>query len=258
MDARYQEAMDRAFQHLHETFVIPEISARKAKGSLPDPFVLVAAQVIMYPDRRPYEVRLNSEVRAVASPIFKPGVAPKELNEVVLMDEIEGFHWLELTDAEDPNCGHATFIRVGPGRGDWFWSFDFRYNRGHARRHYEGAKQFLSCAEVALQKGHLFAFVDNLFSCVELTAKIKVLSHADPKFVEHTNHKAIWTRFSAFAHPDLGNVPSEQREAFKTLSNMRSDARYDQQVALTKEQAAQLFQIVSKMLDDAAQEMSLI
>ena len=64
----------------------------------------------------------------------------------------------------------------------WHISFDFRYDRELAAKHFSLAREFLDSAGESLDKLRLSPFVDNLFSACELSAKAKLLGFPDPAF----------------------------------------------------------------------------
>jgi hypothetical protein len=199
---------------------LPELERRRAAGTIPNPYELRAAQVLFYPDERPTEVRLNEEVRVLARVKFKEGVA-KEKGEPIFHHEIDNCELLQLPGTEDPNCGHLTLLRLA---GSWSLSFDFTYNKGRSKELLQTAKEFLDTAEHALEKGHLRAFTDNLFSAAELTVTVFLITSPRPGERSDMNHKGIRSRFSWFAK--LGNVGTSSRETFNSLASARLQARY--------------------------------
>jgi HEPN domain len=181
---------------------------------------LRAAQVLFYPDERPTEVRLNEEVRVLARVKFKEGVA-KEKGEPIFHHEIENCESLQLLETEDPNSGHLTLLRLA---GSWHLSFDFTYNKGRSKELLQAAKEFLNTAEHALEKGHLRAFTDNLFSAAELTATVFLITAPRPGERTDMSHGRVHSRFNQFAR--LGNVGTSDRETFNSLASTRTRARY--------------------------------
>jgi hypothetical protein len=101
-------------------WIEPEVAQRQASGTLPKPFELRAAQVLMEIDR-PRQVRLNEEVRAVISARAQRTIQKGEPVSEADIDDIEEF---TLTDT-DPNAAHITMLLH---RGVWRIGFDFRYN----------------------------------------------------------------------------------------------------------------------------------
>ena len=53
-----------------DIFILPEIGRRKEAGKLEDSFNLRGAQVIFFADGKKPEIRINSEIRAIASVKF--------------------------------------------------------------------------------------------------------------------------------------------------------------------------------------------
>lgn len=147
-----EEARRRTFEHAMELWFEPEIRRRQDAGLAPKPFPLIAAQVIIYPDHRPHEVRLNEEVKAIATPHMKEGksLTPGQL---VYEDDVDGISDFSLADTDDPDCGHFTIAII---RGRWFGSFDFRYNKHKCSILLAAAQEFLK-ARQRLQKKVVFA-----------------------------------------------------------------------------------------------------
>jgi uncharacterized protein (UPF0332 family) len=85
------------------------------------------------------------------------------------------------------------------------------------------AEEYLSVAGGALQAGALSAFVDNLYSAMELLAKAELVLSAghDP----HTRkHSTIRAQFNKWGH--LGNVEAEHVRLLNDLGRLRPKARY--------------------------------
>jgi HEPN domain-containing protein len=215
-----EEAFQRTFTHAMELWFEPEIRRRQESGAAPKPFPLHAAQVILYADTRPHQIRLNEEVQALGEMKLKDGVS-KLKGEPVYLSEIEEIPSIRLPDSEDPNCGHFTLFLLG---GRWYGSFDFRYNRGKAVEFLAAAEEFLATASHALSKGNNRAAVDNLFSAAELAAKAYVVTTPLPGDGDLRTHGRIHARFNMFARQ--GNVDADHRKTFNALSEARTRARY--------------------------------
>jgi len=216
-----RELYERATKQFLDLFAFPEIKRRQEACTLPDPFELLAVQIIFFADGRSPDVRLNSEVRAHTKMKLRHGVS-KNVGDPIFSDELEGLEELTLTDSEDPDCGHATIVRVNDMV---FLAFDFVYNKALSAKHIASGDQFLRAAEASLQRHDMSAFVDNLFSAAELYARAILLTvGASPQFREKASHKAIHSRLNRFAA--LGNIDQSQASAFNTLSRLRGPARY--------------------------------
>lgn len=159
------EVSGRALQQFMDIYVLPEIGRRQELGLLDKPLNLRAAQIIFFPDRRTPEVRINSEVKAIGEVKLKDGVTKKP-GEAVFESEREGLGKINLTDEDDPDCGHATMVKLG----------DFRYNKGLSREHIGRAEEFYAAAKFSLDKGNIAACFDNLYSAAELAAKAFLLT----------------------------------------------------------------------------------
>ena len=158
---------------------------------------------------------------------------------------------MEITEKEDPDCGHATLVRI---QNSWIIAFDFRYNKGLARKHVDTAKQFYDSAEFAFNRKNWSSCLDNLFSAAELAAKAVLLLIADPIFAKKVKHGGIQHRYNKFA--DLGNVQQKYRDALNKLFGLRASARYLKgDIQLSEEEIKGLLESVKKMIDDATERI---
>jgi len=242
----------RVFDQFMDLFVTPEVKRRFETGKSREPFSLRAAQVIFFPDGRRPQVRLNSEIRAIGKVKLKQGIS-KKAGEPTYEHEVEGLNEVNLTAEDDPDCGHATLVRIGDS---WTIAFDFRYNKALSRKHIVAARQFLESAEFSLSKKNLSPFADNLFSAAELVAKSILLSMSDPRFRRKATHRAIQNRFNRFA--SLGNVKPVYRETFNRLSVMRDQARYLKgDVSISEDECRRLLDIVRSMMEEASHRVGI-
>lgn len=213
-------ARKRTFDHAMELWFEPEIRRRQEQSGAPKPFPLRAAQVIIYPNDRPNEIRLNEEVEAIGNMKLKDGIT-KTKGEVVYLHEVEAVPAIQLPKTADPNCGHFTLLLIGD---QWYGSFDFRYNKGKAAELLAAAEEFFQTGSAALAAGRLRAAIDNFFSAAELAAKAYVLSSPLPGDSESKSHSLVHKRFNMFSQH--GNIETEHRKAFNALSAARANARY--------------------------------
>ena len=238
------EIGQRFFQQMMDIFIVPAIEERQASGDISRPFPLRSAQVIFFPDGRKPEVRLNEEIKAIGQVKMRAGVS-KNAGDPISEQEIEGLQSLSLPEKEFPDCGHATFVRFGES---WISAFDFRYNKVMSRQHLNTAIQFLMAAEYASEQEHWSAFIDNLFSAAELTARATLLMMPDKRFREKASHKAIQIRYNNFA--DLGNVAPEHIAAFNKLYGMRDKVRYlKQPFTVSSDEVSTLISAVKEMIE---------
>ena len=247
-----KEFSRRLFEQFMDLYVAPEIKRRQQVGELDKSFSLRAAQIVFFPDGRKPQVRINSEVKAIGKVKLKPGIS-KKAGEDIFEHEVEGLEVINLTEEDDPDCGHATLVRIG---NSWIIAFDFRYNKALSAKHIEAAKQFWKSAEFSFKQRNWAPFIDNLFSASELLAKSVLLSMPDPKFRKKTTHKAIQMKFNRFA--DLGNVQPVYRETFNKLSGLRDRARYlKKDVTISEREASNLLDTVEKMIRDASRRIEI-
>jgi len=237
------EFQQRVLSQFLDLYVIPEIVKRQEMGELERPVALRAAQVVFSPDGRKAEVRINSEVRVLARPVLRSGVA-KDVGDVVFPHEIEGFEQFWLTDQDDPDCGHATLLNI---QGVWFIGFDFRRNKDLARKYLVVAQQFYEAAEFSWNRRNWSSLVDNLFSAAELAAKAELVQ-VFWSLRKSRRHTAVHDQYNRYAK--LGNVPCEFREVFNRLTQLRNRARYlEAELSLTEEEAESMLVVVKAMIE---------
>jgi len=241
-----EEFGHKVFEQFMDLFVTPEVKRRQKNGELDTPLDLRAAQIIFFSDGRKPQVRINSEVRALGKIKLKPGISKKD-GDPIFEHELESLGEIKLTEENDPDCGHATLIRIG---GRWTIVFDFRYNKALSKKHIETAEQFYDAAEFSFNQNNWPPFVDNLFSAAELLVKSTLLSMSDHKFQKKATHRAIQIGYNKFA--DLGNVKAVYREIFNKLSGLRDRARYLKgDISISENEARRLLNIIKKMIKDA-------
>lgn len=236
-----------ASRQILDLFVLPEVERRQDAGVLPRPLALEAAQVIFFPDGREPEVRVNTEVRISIGIAFKPGVE-KRPGECILAEEIEGIAECKLRDGDYPDCGHATLFNID---GRWTLAFDFITNKDTARKTLDVAGEFVQAARYSFAENNMCAFVDSLYSGVELTAKSLLLTKiGDTSLRQKTNHRAIHQRCNR--HTRYGLIAASYAELLNRLSNLRGGARYlDKPFTLTHDDGVKMLRVAEKMLMEA-------
>lgn len=241
------------FNQFMDLYITPEILKRQETGELEKPLNLRAAQIIFFSDGRKPQVRINSEIRAFAQVKLKSGIS-KKAGEPIFEHEVEGLKEIHLTEGDDPDCGHATLVRIGDS---WIIAFDFRYNKAFSAKHLETAKQFCETAEFSFNQKNWAPFIDNLFSAAELVARCILLSMPDPKFRKKATHRAIQMRYNRFAN--LGNVEPVHRKTFNKLSGLRDRARYlKEDITISETEARNLLDTVKKMVEDASRWLARV
>ena len=224
----------------------PEIRRRQEAGSLPKPFSLWAAQVLMEPGKSPL-IRFNDQIRGVFQ--TKPDAETKlpiENGAQLRLADLGRIVGMQLT-AEEANAGHLTAIFH---KGIWYLMFDFRYNATRIARNLEISYQFLSAADMSLDREHLNAAVENLFASVELAAKSYLMVHPDERLLRKTRHGFVATEFNRYGGKH-GNVDPSFVELFNTLSSIRTKARYpDEPLAVTSTEIRAWLTAARSMLSD--------
>jgi hypothetical protein len=235
---------DKLFRQMMDMYIRPGISERQAKGQLGRPLVLRAAQVLLYADGRAPQVRVNDEVRGTTKFKLKEGVR-KAAGDPIYEDEIIGIQGFDLLPDDEPDCGHVTVLRVA---GTWSISFSFIYNRESSEKHLQAAKQFFDAAEFSLSKASASAFVDNLFSCVELLTKTTLFAMAHGKPHRETNHAHLHSVANRFAKS--GIFEKRHAELFNRLAALRGSARYlDKPLSLSDSDQREMLQTAAELLE---------
>jgi hypothetical protein len=212
------EFASKVFDSMMDTFFNPEIIKRKQLKNLPENFELRAAQAILYPDGRPYTIRLNEEVAAEI--VLKKGVDTSAEGFWPTTDQVEH---LKLHEKDLLNCGHSTIVLFKNG---FLISFDFHYNKQASQEHLRVAQEFLNISNHALEHNMVFAFIDNSFSAVELLAKVNLLLEANKDVLNKTTHKTIKSAYNLRYRNAVTEFDQQKREVFNRLSDVRDKARY--------------------------------
>jgi len=235
MDEQIKEAV---IQQAMDFWINPEIERRREAGTLPEDFVLSAAQVILGDAEMP-EVRLNEEVKAA---ILVEANRDVTVGEEITADDIAAYKDIILTE-DDPNAGHITIV---PRQGHWGLAFDFRRNAAHIGQHIERARQFLDTAAWARQEAKVSPFVDNLFSATELMAKGLLIWMPDEKLLKGKSHGRLHERFNYERKMD--NVDARFAKLLNDLADLRRPARYlARDLTLSDEQMTEMLAVAEEM-----------
>lgn len=234
------ELSTRVVDQFFDFWINPEIKRRQKEGDLPEDFKMHSVQVIMN-FGKPIEVRLNNEIKVALVGVLS---RPIKAGEQVTFDVFKEITEILLTE-NDPNAGHFTMILH---RGNWIFSFDFRYNASLVINHLDTARQFLDSASSALEREHFSALVDNLYTSVELMAKGLLIMH-DQTVLNSSNHGIIHSRYNKWGH--LGNTDKRYTKLLNKLISRRISARYLQgNLVLSKEEAKTMIEIAEDMYLD--------
>ena len=232
------EFTKRVLQNAFDLWFEPEIKRRQESGTLPTPFKLWAAQVILDLGQPP-EINFNEQLKGALAGEM---TGPVEVGQQVSLAEIGDLGAFHLT-TEHPDAGHLTAVMH---RGKWYLFFDFRYNASRIDRHFRVAQQFVDTAAYTLEKGYLNAGIENLFAAVELMAKSLLLIHPDERLLAKTKHRFVATEFNRYGKHD--NVPREFVETLNELSNVRNRARFpDDDLDVSNERVAGWLETARKM-----------
>jgi HEPN domain-containing protein len=222
-------------------WIDPEMARRVKDGQITEEFVLDRAQVLIHPNKIKPEIRLNDEVKAsILANLKNKDRKPGDLiNESDLLDAI---HRIELTDNDDPNCGHLTMILF---KGRWVIHFDFRVNKPKAKERYGAAKEFYHGAKLCYENKLWRPFIDNLFSSAELLATSQLMVLSLPKTKSNKpRHNSILSEYNLFIN--TGNAKQQHKEVFNKLSGLRNSGRYlNQDFKLRQYEAEEMLKTVA-------------
>lgn len=240
------DVYQKAFEHIWDLFLIPEINRRQERGEIKPPIIIKKAQILFFPDNRQPEIRINEQTNIKAKIKLRDGVV-LNVGDTVYEDAIENIEEITLPENENKDCGHATLIKF---KDKWFFEFDFIYNKALSNRHISNASQFIDAAEYSLMKNNISVFIDNLYSAAELLAKAFLLCfNPNVNLRSKGNHKAILTHYNLFAH--LKNVKNEYADALNQLSKLRYPARYiEGEYSISKEKSIHLLNTIKEMFEE--------
>lgn len=204
-------------RQMFERYVEPELDRRGLASDTP----VGAFQILMFTDGRPAEIRLDDEIRIAADVELRPG-AEVQPNGKILLRDIETIRSSRLPPDDDPNAGYATVIFYGDFK-KFHASFDLRYNRAHASRHLDLAKEYSEAARVSQKAGFLRPACDNLFSAMELASLAWLALHHGSLLTAKT-HAPVHSELNRQAH--LRNVEADPAPTLNRLRDLREAARY--------------------------------
>src|ERR1700722_9687640 len=182
------EIQERFLQQAFSLWITPEIERRRDRGILPDGFELFAAQVVMWPDGSPLDVRFNEEVRCSFIVRLAHEIACEQ-NKLIGTSDIDQVAEIR-PPSDEADAAHITLLRR---KESWCFTFDFTYNNARIASIYTAAQQFLATAFEAMEAGRYRPSVDNLFSAVELMSTSLLLSQPGRENVK-LNHNRIRVR----------------------------------------------------------------
>jgi hypothetical protein len=212
------EFWNNLFQETLKLFVDPEVTKRLEGGQIDRSWRMFAAQVVMNVGE-PVRVRLNEEVTAVFTAMLPGQLA--EVGKTISLKDIESIANIELAPA-DANAGHITMIAL---KGDWYITFDLRYNRARILEYLVTTDEFLATAHDALSMSRLRPFVENLLAAAEHLARCYLMVQPDPDLLKKgSSHNLVKTRFNYASK--LGNVNSAYADTLNELFELRNPARY--------------------------------
>ena len=232
----------RVIDQFMEMFIIPEIKMRQKNGLIEKPYPLNAAQILFYPDGKKPDVRLNKEVKALSK--VKVNCAVNK-GDTVHWDQVDSVEEIILTEEDDPNCGHATLLKIND---TWHVAFDFLYNKERSRKHIRAAREFVEGAKLALDKELWSLLIDSLCSASELSSKAYLLSTPDQQILKSKTHGVVRSKINI--QRKLGNVEENHIEAFNKLWDRRNYARYlEGEIDISKEEAVEIIKNIEEFIE---------
>ena len=202
-----------------ELWITPEIEKRQKDGTLENDFVLSGAQVLFNLKSGKPQVRLNEEIKADLIGTAKREIQPGESAPIESM--LQDIHNLRLTEHDDPDVGHLTLFLF---QDKWHIFFDFRYNKSKIKKIFDAGKEFFGVAKLTLEKSMYRAFVDNLYSAVELFATCQIYNMAGDAFQRKRRHRTIHRKYNEIVN--IGNFKTQYKTTLNKLAELRLSARY--------------------------------
>jgi HEPN domain-containing protein len=234
-------------------WITPEVERRTNEGLIPPGFQLLAAQIVFWPDGKDLEVRLNEEVRFLLGDELIKGVNPK-------ISKVIGKHVSKIRPPPDEaDAAHVTLIRVSD---TWVSAFDFTYNNARIANTYNKAQEFLETACEAADGRRYSAFIDTLFSAVELMAKSLSLGFPNPTKITQ-KHRGIAIDLNMSQKHNV--VGGDFAGLLNELKKLRHPARYGLekfQIEVSKvnelrARADDMLKLVENQLTPRARELML-
>ena len=186
-----REGQERFLQQAFSLWINPEIERRGARGAWPAEFNLLAVQIVLWPDGKQPEVRFNEEVRCSFIVQVAPG-RPVEQGKLIGLHNISQVREIR-PPPDEADAAHVTILRMADG--SWCFTFDFTYNNARVAQTYTAAQEFLTTAYEALKARRYRAFVDTLFSAVELMSQALLLGLPSDQ-PQPLSHKGISIRIA--------------------------------------------------------------
>jgi hypothetical protein len=249
-----EEGQQHFLQQVFTLWITPEIERRTGEGTLPPNFQLLAAQIVLWPDGRPLEVRLNGEIRC--SFIVEPG------SDLISADKIIGLHDINrVTEIhpliEEADAGHVTILSLPDS---WLMKFDFTYNSARLAQTARAAEEFLLTAHTSADQNRYRPFVDNLFSSVELMAKTLLLSFPGRDSLDW-NHKKIAVQLNRRRKANV--IGGDFAPLLNDLAKLRRLARYSyddfqidaDEVNRLRNRANELLDLVRRQIGHRARQL---
>ncbi len=225
---------------IYDFWVQPELDRR---GLDIRPEQLTKALIVMAPGR-PVGVFFDDEARLVAHVRATRAIAEGENVTGADFDDLRQL----MPASVDPDAGWVCFVRIN---GNTYVAFDFRRNRGKARRKLDRAGEFLATASASLSAGHTAVAVDTAYAAAELAVTAEMMQMHDDPARDHQVKRRWWKDWT-----ELGNAPTEQGRAFAYLAAHRGAARYADRTLTTD--AARLERVLETVADTIAHARSRV
>jgi hypothetical protein len=216
-----EEGANIFLQQCFDLWINPEIERRRQSGLISEPPNVFAAEVIIFGDGRPLVVRINTEVQSsIEVQVPKERVSGLKPGDLVstIGSKIVRIH----PPPEEINNAHVILMRTNDA---WAISFDFTYNSGHVAECYKSALEFFDAASDSFLKKRYRAFVDNLFSSIELLSQCFLLmgpgslKHSHYSIHQNINLRKRHNSAGGDIAPLLNRLSAERDKArYRTLS----------------------------------------
>lgn len=179
------EGYGRTINQFFDLWIKPYFKKKKLKFNKQK---FGSALIELFDDGKKPKIRLNNEVK-IEIEFKKPKIKPEDVGKNIPVDlkEIKSLSWSEK--GLDENSAKVLVARFN--KHWWILNFDFRYNKGNAKKILTRAQEFLSSCKTILRKKeycpHVLIYL--IWSTAELILDAKFLLHAQKTKKTHQARK---------------------------------------------------------------------
>lgn len=216
-----EESRIKSIQRHLDDIVYPEIIERALRGKLPSDFRLSKAHILMFGNEYKNKVLINEESRFNVFTSVNTDVSNLKEGDPIYDKDIKEIVALKPQDHIYEDAAH---IMLQKFRGDWYFAFNFIYNKKSVRKRLNNSRDFLTAAETNFKMKLWGPFIDNLFSSTELAIQSILLMIHFGKYTSSQDHDTTLTILKEFVKN--GNLDEKFLKHYSVMKSYRSPARY--------------------------------